>query len=43
MNKVLINRYNVYVPRAVEEMKNGLRCVKFITVACDTSNHNHVK
>jgi hypothetical protein len=34
---------NVYAPWALEELKNDLKCVNFVTVSCDASNHKHVK
>jgi hypothetical protein len=34
---------NVYAPWALEELKKYLKCVNFVTVFCDTSNHKHMK
>jgi hypothetical protein len=34
---------NVYAPWALEELKNYLKCVNFVTMSNDTSNHKHVK
>jgi hypothetical protein len=34
---------NVYAPRALEELKNGLKCVNPVTVSCENSNHTHAK
>jgi hypothetical protein len=34
---------NFYAPWALEELKNDLKYVKFITESYDTSNHKHMK
>jgi hypothetical protein len=33
----------VYAPWAQEELKNDLKCVNFVTISYDTSNHMHVR
>jgi hypothetical protein len=34
---------NMYAPWVLEELKNYLNCVNFVTVSYNSSNHKHLK